>query len=80
MKERDELPFDKINYQLFAVAVGLVIIGYLLMSGGGSEDPTVFNYDEIFAFRRITLAPLIVLAGFATGIYAIVKKAPEHKD
>lgn len=79
-KSKDELPFGKINYQLFGAATVLVIIGYLLMSGGGSEDPTVFNYDSLFSFRRITLAPLLVLAGFVLGIYAIVKRAKDQDE
>ena len=45
------------------------------MSGGGSDDPTVFNADELFSFRRISLAPLTVLAGYGTILYAILKKA-----
>ncbi|MEX2379597.1 MAG: DUF3098 domain-containing protein [Vicingaceae bacterium] len=45
-----------------------------LMSGGGSDDPNVFNYDELFSFRRITLAPIVVLIGFGLGFYAIIKK------
>jgi hypothetical protein len=52
----------------------LLVLGYLLMSGGGSDDPDVFSY-EIFNFRRITLAPYIVLAGYGTILYAILKKA-----
>ena len=80
MKDQDELPFEKINYQLFAGAVVLAILGYLLMSGGGSEDPTVFNYDGLFAFRRITLAPILILAAFGLGIYAILKKSKEQED
>lgn len=82
MKEnlKDELPFEKINYQLFGAAAALVIIGYLLMSGGGSEDPNVFNYDELFSFTRITLAPILVLVGFATGFYAIIKKPKDQKE
>ena len=79
-KGKDSLPFGKVNYQLFGGAAVLVIIGYLLMSGGGSEDPTVFNYDGLFSFRRITLAPIIILAGFGLGIYGIVKKAPEQEN
>jgi drug/metabolite transporter (DMT)-like permease len=79
MKDQDELPFEKINYQLFAGALVLAIIGYLLMSGGGSEDPTVFKYDELFAFRRITLAPLVILAAFGLAIYAILKKPKEQE-
>jgi len=79
-KGKDELPFEKINYQLFAAAVGLAILGYLLMAGGGSEDPTVFNYEGLFAFRRITLAPMLVLAALGLGIYAILKKPKEQKE
>lgn len=74
------MPFGKINYQLFAGAVALVIIGYLLMAGGGSDDPNVFNYDGLFSFRRITLAPIVVLSGFGLGVYAILKKAKDQED
>lgn len=76
-KAKDELPFGKVNYQLFGAAAVLVILGYLLMSGGGSDDVTVFNYDELFSFRRITFAPILILLGFALGVYAIVKKAKD---
>lgn len=51
----------------------LIILGFILMSGGGSENPKMFN-PEIFSFRRITLAPLFVLTGFATVMFAIMKK------
>ena len=52
---------------------GLIIIGFVLMTGGGSKDPNVFN-DAMFNFRRLTLAPILVLAGFAVEIVAIMKK------
>ncbi|MAY84657.1 MAG: hypothetical protein CMP59_11035 [Flavobacteriales bacterium] len=74
------MPFEKINYQLFAAAAGLAILGYLLMAGGGSDDPAVFNYDGLFAFRRITLAPLMILAAFGLAIYAILKKPNEQEE
>jgi len=77
---KDELPFEKINYQLFAAAAGLAVLGYFLMSGGGSEDPNVFNYEGLFAFRRITLAPLMILAAFGLAIYAILKKPKEQEE
>ena len=80
MKDQDELPFEKINYQLFAAAVVLAILGYLLLSGGGSDDPNVFNYDGLFAFRRITLAPMMILAAFGLGFYAILKKPKEQEE
>jgi hypothetical protein len=50
------------------------VLGFILMIGGKSEDPTIFNEEEIFSFRRITLAPIIVLAGFIFEIWAIMKK------
>lgn len=76
-KKEEQFAFAKLNYLLFAASAVIVLIGYLLMLGGGSEDPNVFNYDQLFSFRRITLAPIIVLSGFALAIYAILKKTDE---
>lgn len=73
-KPKEEMAFGKENYKLFGLAAVIVIIGYLLMSGGGTDDPNVFNYDELFSFRRITLAPVVVLIGLGLGFYAIIKK------
>ncbi|MEQ8910524.1 MAG: DUF3098 domain-containing protein [Vicingaceae bacterium] len=73
-KPKDELAFGKENYRLFGLSAIVVTIGYLLMVGGGSEDPTVFNYDQLFSFQRITLAPIIVLLGFGIGFYGILKR------
>ena len=56
----------------------IILIGYILMSGGKSTDPNVFNENEIFSFRRITLAPIVVLAGYVFVLYAIMKK-PRQK-
>ncbi|MBW7913685.1 MAG: DUF3098 domain-containing protein [Taibaiella sp.] len=66
--------FDKSNYIWMLAGVVLVVIGFMLMSGGKSEDPTKFNYDEIYSTMRITIAPLMILIGFAIEIYAIMKK------
>ena len=63
----------KENYKLLLIGFGIIVLGFILMAGGGSKDPNVFNYD-IFSFRRITLAPVVVLFGFAFEIYAIMKK------
>lgn len=71
----DDFAFVKQNYILMIVGVVLIIVGYMLMAGGKSNDPNVFNGDEIFSFRRITLAPIVVLLGYAIEVYAIVKKA-----
>ena len=73
-EKKNALPFGKENYILFGAAFIVVIIGYLLMAGGKSPDPNIFNHDEIFSFRRITLAPIIILIGFILGFYAILKK------
>jgi membrane-bound ClpP family serine protease len=64
------------NYKLMAIGFAIIIIGFILMAGGRSDDPKVFS-EDIFSFRRITIAPLIVLAGFIFEIYAIMKRPKE---
>ena len=66
--------FSKINFQLLIASLVIIVIGYVLMAGGKSEDPNKFS-EEIFNFQRITLAPIVVLAGYALGIYTILKKS-----
>ena len=70
--EQPDFALGKENFKLMAIGFVVIIIGFILMVGGHSDDPNVFNYD-IFSFRRITLAPLILLAGFIFEIYAIMK-------
>ena len=75
MKDNEQKPeflFDKINYRILLIGIGVITLGFILMAGGGSEDPTVFN-EDIFNFRRIRLAPTTVLIGFGITIYAILK-------
>ncbi|HRN99107.1 MAG TPA: DUF3098 domain-containing protein [Flavobacterium sp.] len=67
-----EFLFDKINYRILLIGLGVIALGFLLMAGGGSDDPNVFN-PEIFNFRRIRLAPAVVLAGFGITVYSILK-------
>ena len=57
------------------IGAALIIVGMFLMSGGKSTDPNVFNESEVYSFRRITLAPIVVIAGFIVEIYAIFKKS-----
>ena len=66
--------FGRENYVIMLVGLVFIMVGFMLMSGGKSTDPNVFN-DAIFSFRRITLAPIVVLIGYGIEIYAIVKKA-----
>ena len=82
MKDNSEkfgFALSKQNYYLLAIGFVIIIIGFLLMTGGGSEDPNVFNEEELFSFRRVTLAPIVILAGFVFEIYAIMKK-PKDKE
>jgi hypothetical protein len=65
--------FGKENYRLMLIGIGLIFIGFLLMIGGGSKDPKVFS-PAIFNFQRLTLAPLLILAGYVVEIFAIMKK------
>ncbi len=66
--------FGKSNYTWMLIGAALILIGMLLMSGGKSPNPDVFNANEVYSFRRITLAPLVIIAGFIVEIYAIFKK------
>ena len=72
---KPEFLFDKVNYKILLVGLAVIGLGFLLMSGGGSEDPNVFNGEELFSFRRIRLAPTVVLIGFGITIYSILKKS-----
>ncbi|MGC8802779.1 MAG: DUF3098 domain-containing protein [Bacteroidales bacterium] len=65
---------EKENFKLMIIGCLIILIGYILMSGGKSPDPSVFNEKEIFSFRRVTLAPIVVLAGYIFVLYAIMKK------
>ena len=71
-KEKNKLLFGKRNYQLMILGLVFITLGFVLMSGGGSDDPNVFN-DEIYNFRRIRLAPFLVVFGFIIEVYAIMK-------
>ncbi|WP_020568679.1 DUF3098 domain-containing protein [Neolewinella persica] len=68
------LTFGKDTYLWMGIGFALVILGMLLMSGGRGDDPAVFDESVIYSFRRITLAPIVILGGLGTVIYAILKK------
>lgn len=73
-EEENKLPFSKDNYLWVMIGLAFLILGFILMIGGGSENPEVFN-EAIFNFRRLTLAPILVLIGFGIQVYAIMKKS-----
>ena len=75
MKNNEHKPdflFEKVNYKILLLGIAVIALGFILMSGGGSDDPNVFN-KEVFSFRRIKLAPTMVLIGFGITIYSILK-------
>ena len=61
------------NYVLLVIGLGVIILGFVLMAGGGSDSPDEFNY-AMFSWRRITLAPILVIGGFAFEIFALLKR------
>jgi hypothetical protein len=67
--------FGKENYRWMLIGVALILLGLLLMIGGKSKDPNVFDPDQVYSFRRITVAPILILAGLALGIVGIFKKS-----
>jgi hypothetical protein len=72
-----KMPFGRDNYLWVLIGIAFILVGFLLMIGGGSDNPDVFN-EAIFSFRRLTLAPILVLAGFGIEIYAIMKKPKDE--
>jgi hypothetical protein len=67
------------NYKLILIGLGIIVLGFILMVGGGSKDPNVFKEDELFSFRRISLSSILVIFGFMFEVYAIMKKPKSDK-
>lgn len=78
--ENKSFVFEKANYKMLIIGLAVVLLGFILMSGGSSEDPDVFaggtseEPSGIFSFRRITLAPIVCIAGYVVVLLAILKK------
>ena len=72
-QEEVKMPFGRDKYLWVIIGLAFLLIGFILMIGGGSDNPDVFN-EAIFSFRRLTLAPILVLIGFGIQIYAIMKR------
>lgn len=72
-RDKADFPLGRENYRLLAIGFLIIVAGFLLMIGGRSDSPDHFS-EDIFSFRRITLAPIVVLAGFIFEIWAIMKK------
>ncbi len=70
-KTTGQFIFRRKNYKFMLIGIGFIVLGFILMAGGGSDDPNVFN-PEIYHWRRIRLAPTFILIGFAIEVYAIL--------
>ena len=70
-ESKSEFIFGKKNYKFLFIGLAFIVIGFILMSGGGSDDPNVFD-ESIYSWRRIRLAPTLVLIGFGIQVYAIL--------
>ncbi|GGK43379.1 MULTISPECIES: DUF3098 domain-containing protein [Flavobacteriaceae] len=73
-ENKSKFLFGKKNYVLMLIGIAFISLGFILMAGGGSDDPAIFN-EEIYNFRRIRLAPTLVLIGLGIEIYAIMAKS-----
>jgi hypothetical protein len=71
--EKESFALNSGNYKVMLIGIAVVVLGFILMIGGGTENPMEFS-DEIFSFRRITLAPIVVIAGYVLIFYSILKK------
>ncbi len=81
-KHFDETGFAiaKQNYRIILIGIALLVIGYMLMSGGAAENPNEFHYDEVFSFRRITIAPIVCFLGYVAVLYGIMKNPNSEKS
>ncbi len=69
------MTFNKKNYILLLIAVGLIVLGFILLAGGGAENPEVEFSEDIFSFRRLWIAPIVLVAGFTLVGVAIFRRA-----
>ena len=70
--------FTKDNYIWMAIGGAIITLGMFLMSGGKNQDPNTFDYNVVYSFTRITVAPILILLGFVVEIYAIFKKPKQE--
>ncbi len=78
-KKSGQFLFERKNYIIMSIGIVVILLGFILMVGGGSDDPMVFN-ESIYNFQRIRLAPTLVLLGLAIEVYAIMANPVEKKN
>lgn len=80
VKQKPKLPlFEKDNYMWMGIGIVVVAIGMLIMAGGKNENPNQFDYQLVYSTSRITIAPILILAGLIIEIYAIFKRPKAHQ-
>ena len=75
---KPQFVFERKNYKFMLIGIAVIILGFIMMTGGGSDDPNVFN-PEIYSWRRIRLAPALILIGFGIEVYAILLNPDKKK-
>lgn len=75
---KPQFVFNRKNYRFMLIGMAFIALGFILMAGGGSDDPQVFN-PEIYSWRRIRLAPALILIGFGIEVYAILLKSDKKQ-
>jgi uncharacterized membrane protein YidH (DUF202 family) len=76
----NRFPFTRENYKIMIIGILVIILGYVLMVGGRSPDPNQFHPDQVYSWRRITLAPIVIIIGFLVEVYAIMKWPKQKKE
>ena len=78
--KKSQFGFQPENYKLLLIGLAINILGFILMIGGGTEDPNSFDASELFSARRITIAPMLIVAGYIVIVIAIMKRKKVSKD
>jgi hypothetical protein len=78
--KKNAFGFQPENYRLLLIGLAVNVVGFILMIGGGADDPNAFNADELFSVRRITIAPILIVIGYVVIIYAVMKRKKVKKD
>ncbi|MGJ8661379.1 MAG: DUF3098 domain-containing protein [Bacteroidota bacterium] len=73
-KIKPQFAFRPENYRLLLIGLAINMLGFILMIGGGTDDPTKFDADALFSTTRITISPMLIVAGYVVIIYAIMRK------
>ena len=77
---KSKMTLSKQNYKFIILGCIIVVLGFILMSGGGTENPNEFHEEELFSFRRITLAPFFVILGYMVVLYGVMKRPKANSE